>query len=70
MCVCVSGTVFGVGYRCTCAHGAFALTNSGGTGKGGKEEKEGVGGGEGGFVTVFRILGQPPTPILNIALII
>ena len=58
VCVCVSGTVFGVGYRCTCAHGAFALNNSGGTGKGGKEEKEGVGGGEGGFVTVFRILGQ------------
>ena len=60
-CISVPGTVFGVGYRCTCAHGAFALA----VGKSEKKTEEAEEGG-GGFVALLRIVGVKPSVVIKV----
>lgn len=66
-CISVPGTVFGVGYRCTCAHGSFALAV--GTGKTEKTvSKEQVQTEEdgGGFIALLRIVGVKPSVVMKV----
>ena len=56
-CISVPGTVFGVGFRCTCAHGAVAAAKArgrdDGAGEGaGQELAEGEGDGRGGMAVL------------------
>jgi len=59
-CISVPGTVYGVGYRCTCAHGAFAQA-VGKTQVQADENKEG-----GGFTTIFQIVGVMPSVLRKV----
>jgi hypothetical protein len=63
-CISVPGTTFGIGYRCTCAHGDAArranVSGAGGEVGGGE-------GGEGGEGAVLRIAGVDPRVLQKVS---
>ena len=64
-CISVPGTVFGVGYRCTCAHGSFALAVGNGKTEKSKEKVE-IEESGGGVIALLRIIGVKPSVVMKV----
>ena len=63
-CISVPGTVFGIGFRCTCAHGAFQKQIEGNPEKTSEEVTDEVG--SGSFTTLLRIVGVSPKVVRKV----